>query len=235
VRKGGGQVIATKVGRRLQHTARNERITRAAVGPADLALAVRGDIAWIAWSDARESPREGIADIYAMTIHASDATRAGDEARVLATARHSRSPALAPVSDTRALVAWIEDAPAGVDALAAAMIGCLDRRASVVCPPVELRQAGAGQPISIELAPAQGEVHAVMARSGVGGGGVTLDGFRLGAGGAPLAPPWPLVVLDTPASVDVSLAITGDSVVYADVVPGPGQRRIRRAEITWSP
>jgi hypothetical protein len=234
-RKGGGQVVATKIGRQLQHTARNERVTRASVGPADIALAVRGDIAWVAWSDARESPREGIADIYAMTLHASDATRASDEARVLATARHSRSPALAPVSDTRALVAWIEDAPAGVDALAAAMIGCLDRKASVVCPPVELRQAGAGQPISIELAASRGEVHAVVARSGLGGGGVTLDGVRLGAGGAPLAPPWPLVVLDTPASVDVSLAITGDSVVYADVVPGPGQRRIRRAEITWSP
>ncbi len=233
-RDGGGQVYATKVGRQLQHTARNERITHAAVGAADIALAVRNDVAWIAWGDARESPREGIADIYATTLHVADGSRAGDEVRVLATARHSRSPALAAVSDSRALVAWIEDAPSGVDALAVGMIGCLDRRANVVRAPVELPLGGAGQPASIALASAEDEVHAVVARSGTGGG-VTLDGIRLGASGAPLAPPWPLVVLDAPATVDVSLAMAGNDIVYSDVVPGPGQRRIRQAKVAWRP
>jgi hypothetical protein len=84
------------------------------------------------------------------------------------------------------------------------------------------------------MAAARDEVHAVVARSTLGGG-ITLDGIRLGGSGAPLAPPWPLVVLDAPASVDVSLAIAGDGVVYSDVVTGPGQRRIRRAEINWRP
>jgi hypothetical protein len=233
-KEGRGQVYATKVGRRLQHSARNERVTRAAVGAADVALAVGGELAWIAWGDARESPREGIADIYATTLKVADATRAGAEIRVLATARHSRSPTLAAVSDSRALVAWIEDAPAGVDALAVGMIACLDSGSHVVCPPVELPLAGAGQPASIAMAAARDEVHAVVARSTLGGG-ITLDGIRLGGSGAPLAPPWPLVVLDAPASVDVSLAIAGDGVVYSDVVTGPGQRRIRRAEINWRP
>lgn len=234
-KEGRGQVYATKVGRRLQHSARNERITRAAVGAADLALAVGDEIAWIAWGDARESPREGIADIYATTLKVTDATRASPETRVLATARHSRSPSLAALSDSRALVAWIEDAPAGVDALAMGMIGCLDSRSNVACPPVELPLAGPGQPASIVMAAARDEVHAVVARSSLGGG-ITLDGIRLGGTGAPVAPPWPLVVLDAPASVDVSLAIAGDGIVYSDVVvSGPGQRRIRRAEITWRP
>ncbi len=233
-RDGGGQVYATKVGRELQRAARNERVTHAAVGAADIALAVRNDIAWIAWGDARESPREGIADIYATTLHVSDASPAGEETRVLATARHSRSPVLATVSDSRALIAWIEDAPSGVDELAVGMIGSLDRRATVVRAPVELPLAGPGQPASITLASADGEVHAVVARSGIGGG-TTLDGIRLGNSGAPVAPPWPLVVLDAPASVSVSLAQAGSGIVYSDVVPGPGQRRIRRAEIAWKP
>jgi hypothetical protein len=231
---GSGQVYATKVGRQLQHTARNERVTRAAVGAADIALAVRNDIAWIAWGDARESPRDGVADIYATTLHVADGSRAGDEVRVQATARHSRSPVLAAHSDSRALVAWIEDAPTGVDALASGLIGCLDRRANVVRSPIELPLGGAGQPASIALASANDEVHAVVARSGLGGD-VTLDGIRLGANGAPLAPPWPLVVLDAPASVDVSMAMAGDDIVYSDVMPAPGQRRIRRAQIAWRP
>lgn len=232
-KEGGGQVFATKVGRRLQHTSRSERVTRKAVGAADIALGVRNEIAWIAWGDARESPREGLADIYATTLKVADATLAGAEIRVLATARHSRSPSLAALSDSRALVAWIEDAPSGVDALATGMIGCLDSRANVVCPPSELPLGGAGQPTTIAMASARDEVHAVVARSSQGG--ITLDGIRLGGGGVPLAPPWPLVVLDAPASVEVSLAMAGDEVVYSDVVSGPGQRRIRRAEIAWGP
>jgi hypothetical protein len=233
-KEGRGQVYATKVGRRLQHSSRNERVTRGAVGAADVTLAVGGEMAWIAWGDARESPREGIADIYATTLKVTDATRAGDETRVLATARHSRSPTIAAVSESRALVAWIEDAPGGVDALAIGMIGCVDSRSNVVCPPVELSLAGAGQPVSIVMAAVRDEVHAVVARSSLGGG-ITLDGIRLGGSGSPLAPPWPLVVLDAPASVDIALAIAGDGVVYSDIVSGPGLRRIRRAEITWRP
>jgi hypothetical protein len=233
-RNGGPQIYATKVGRQLQRRGRNERISRDAVAPADIALAVRNDLAWIAWSDARESPREGVADIYAMTLHPADATPESDEVRVLATARHSRSPTLAPTSGKSALVAWIEDPPAGVDARAVTMIGCLDERARVTCPPAELPLGGPGQPTSIELAAAGDEVHGVVARWGVGGG-VTIDGLRLGAAGTLVAPAWPLVVLDTPASVDVSLAIAGDGVVFADVVAGPGQRRLRRAQIAWSP
>jgi hypothetical protein len=229
-KNGRDQVYATKIGRHLQRSARDERITSAAVGPADLALAVGRDTAWLAWSDARESPRDGVADIYATTLHLADATRAGEETRVLATASHSRSPALASLADT-ALIAWIEDAPTGIDAPAEVMIGCLDRRATVLCPPVELRPAAAGQATAIDLQSAGDEVHAVVARSGIGG--ITLDGIRLGAGASPLGPSWPLVVLDAPAAVDVSVAIAGDQIIYSDVVPGPGQRRVRLAEIGW--
>ncbi len=233
-RGGAGQVYATKIGRQLQHVGRNERVTRDAVGPGDIAMAVRNETAWLAWSDTRESPREGLADIYATTLRSADATHVGDEIRVLATARHSRSPTLAAASATRALIAWIEDPPAGVDALGTGMLGCLDTRAGVACPPVELPLAGPGQPASIVLESAGDEVHAVTARSGIGAG-ITLDGLRLDAGGAPLAPPWPLVALDAPPSVDISLALAGNVVIYSDVVPGPGQRRIREAEITWRP
>jgi hypothetical protein len=229
---GGGQIHAAKIGRQLQHPARTERVTRTAVGPTDLALVIRDDIAWVAWSDARESPREGLGDIYATVIRTKDGAGLGSEVRVMASARHSRSPSLATRGRAGAFVAWIEDAPAGVEANALPMIACLDDEANVACPPAELPLAGAGQAASVELASAAGGVRAIIARSG--GGGITLDGFQVGAGGAPLTSPWPLVDLDAPASFDVSFAVAGDAIFYADVTPSPGKRRIGRAQIAWS-
>ncbi|MDP9151027.1 MAG: hypothetical protein M3O36_13940, partial [Myxococcota bacterium] len=63
-RDGNGEVYATKVDRDLRRVAREERITRAPGDAADVALAVQGETAWLAWSDPRESPRDGLGDIY---------------------------------------------------------------------------------------------------------------------------------------------------------------------------
>jgi hypothetical protein len=104
-RDGNGEVYASKVDRDLVRVAREERITNAPGDAGDVTLAVRNGVAWLAWSDPRESPREGLADIYATTLGVRDARRASDEVRVLASAPHSRSPQLAPADGDTAVLA----------------------------------------------------------------------------------------------------------------------------------
>jgi hypothetical protein len=230
-----GRVYATKVGRDLRRLARDERISQPGADAADVALAVQGDVAWVAWSDQRDSPREGVADIFAATLHTRDATSAGDEVRVLATARHSRSPALAPSADGRALLAWIEDGPPGLDAPGMAMVACLDATAHLVCTPAELPAAAQGRATAVVLgasASSREGVRAVIARSGRVA--VSLEVLRLGSDGTPLMAPWPLIDLDAPPSFEVALALSGDQLIFDDVGARAGDNRLRRALLQWS-
>jgi hypothetical protein len=231
-RDGNGEVYATKIDRDLNRVAREERITNAAGDAGDVALAVRGNIAWLAWSDPRESPREGLADIYATTLRTLDAKRAGDEVRVLATASHSRSPQLAPSADGKEVVlAWIEDVPMGLEGPGAAMVTALDRDAHVVRPPAKIALSSEGRPTSIALAPVRDTVRAVIVRSGPES--VTLDALVLGADGTSTTKAWPLLDLDAPASFDVAVALAGDALVFDDVGAVPGDHHVRRAAIVW--
>jgi hypothetical protein len=229
-RDGNGEVYATKVDRDLQRTAREERITKAPGDAADVALVVRDDTAWLAWSDPRESPTEGIGDIYATTLRTHDAKRAGDEVRVLTTAAHSRSPRLALAGDG-ALVAWIEDPPTGVDAPGTAEIARLDATAHVLGAGQRLPLAGSGSPATLLLESAGDGVRAFAARSN--GQDVTIDAVALRADGTAASPPWTLVDLDAPSSFDVALSVTGDSVFFDDIGAVPADHRIRRAAVAW--
>jgi hypothetical protein len=250
-REGNGEVYATRVDRSLRRLSPDERVTRAPGDAGDLSLSVAGDLAWLAWSDARESPREGVADIYVTTLNAHDARRSGDETRVLATAGHSRSPAVA-ATDDGAIVAWIEDAPPGVDAPGAAMAARVDARARVIGAPSRIELAAEGKPstLALELAPAgrapgaadrDRGVRAVIARTWLDE--VTLDATWLASRpDEPVAPAWPLVDLDAPGSFDVALALAGDAILFDDVgvttpgtaaSSGTGAHRVRRAAVEW--
>jgi len=230
-RDGNGEVYAAKVDRELKKVGHDERLRHAPGDAADVTLAVRGSLAWVAWSDPRESPREGAADIYATTLHASNATRAGVETRVLSTARHSRSPKLAATIDGGALVVWIEDAPTGLEGPSTAVVARLDGAARAVGAAHELPLAGGGRPTAIDVAKLDEGVEVILVRSALAG--VTLDAMRLGDDGAILTKAWPLVDLDAPASFDVALAVSGDGLVFDDVGVAPGERRVRRASIRW--
>ena len=90
-----------RVDAKLDKVSREVRITSAAGDPSDVTLAVTpGDPSrvWLAWSDPRESPSEGLGDIYVAQLRAQDANRTGDEVRLLTTAttrdrrRSSRCP-----------------------------------------------------------------------------------------------------------------------------------------------
>jgi hypothetical protein len=230
-RDGNGEVYATKIDRDLTRVAREERITNSPGDAGDVALAVRGSVAWLAWSDPRESPREGLGDIYATTLHIHDAKRASDEVRVLASAPHSRSPQIAPIDGNSAVIAWIEDVATGLEGPAAAMAAVIDRDAHVVRTPAILPLAGAGRPTAIALDPTATGARAIVVRSN--GESLTLDALFLGADAAVENRPWPLLDVEAPASFDVAVAIAGDALVFDDVGTAPGDHHVRRAAVRW--
>jgi hypothetical protein len=229
-RDGNGEVYATKVDRELTRVAREERITNAPGDAGDVTLAARDGVAWLAWSDPRESPREGLADIFATTLGVRDAKRASDEVRVLASAPHSRSPQLAAAGDG-AVLAWIEDAATGLEGPAAAMVATLDRRGRVTRAPAILPLAADGRPTALALAPSSDGVHAVVVRSGADA--VTLDAAVLGPDGLLASKPWPLLDVEATASFDVDVALAGNALLFDDVGGAPGDHHVRRAAIAW--
>jgi hypothetical protein len=230
-RDGNGEVYATKVDRDLTRVAREERITNAPGDAGDVTLAVRGGVAWLAWSDPRESPREGLADIYATTVGIHDARRASDEVRVLASSPNSRSPQLAAVEGDRAVLAWIEDVATGLEGPAATMVAVLDRNGRIVRAPSILPLAGEGRPTGLALAPSREGVRAVVVRSAAAN--LTLDAVLLGAEGTALSRPWPLLDVEAPVSFDVAVALAGDVLVFDDVGAAPGDHHVRRAVVAW--
>jgi hypothetical protein len=246
-RDGNGEVYATKVDRDVNRIAPDQRITHAPGDAGDVVLAVRDAVAWMAWSDPRESPAEGTADVYVTRLRLRDARPLGEETRVLATAAHSRSPSLAPTEDG-ALIGWIEDSPAGVDAPGAstnatgAMLARLGADGRVSGEPRKLTLVGGagptgegkvGRPTLIALEAASAGARVVVCRSSREG--MTLDAVVLSPAGVARTAPAPLLDLDAPSSFDVSLALAGDELYFTDLGSAPGDHRVRRGAIVWDP
>jgi hypothetical protein len=229
-RNGNGEVYAVRVDRSLTPVGRAERITHAPGDASDVSLAVQGEMAWLAWSDPRESPREGVADIYVTTIRTRDAARLTGDVRVLATAAHSRSPQIVALGN-EAVVAWIEDSPGEIDGSGSAMVARVSAEGRVIGPPAKLPLAGEGRPVSVALVASGDVLHAVVTRAVRGE--LTLDAVVLAADAAVSPRPWALLDLDAPAAFDVAVALTGDTAFYDDSGRTPGSHRIRRAQLAW--
>jgi hypothetical protein len=230
-RDGNGEVYATRLGADLKK-GREERITNATGDATDLAMVVAGERAWLAWADPRESPKDGFADIWATAIGASDAKRAEGETRVLPSVAHSRSPAIARSGDG-AVVAWIEEAPAGADPRATqsygAMLAVLDARGKPKGDAMHLRTGAEGFPTGVWLDPSTTDrTRGVLVRAD--GDDLHLDGFEAGAG---TSVAWPIMMLDGPASLDVPLAFAGDALLFGDDGPESIDRRLRRVLLRW--
>jgi hypothetical protein len=231
-RDGNGEVYATKLDKDLNRTAKEERITNAPGDAGDVTLVVQGDHAWLAWSDPRESPKDGFSDVYVTTLGTKDARRASDEVRVLATAAHSRSPSLALANDVP-IVAWIEEAPLGLDTASmgayGAMLAKLDPRGRPLKEPTRAPLAGEGIATGITLTSAGRGVHAFLARS-------TREEVVVDAFDASLEPgvrAYSLLSIDGPPSIEVALGTLGDWLFYDDEGAAPGDRRVRRATLLW--
>ncbi len=232
-RSGNGEVFATKVAPDLSRIAREEKITEAPGDASDITLLARGDVVWLGWADPRESPADGFADIFVAQLRAKDAKRLGDEQRVLASAAHSRSPVLAGTTDA-VFLAWIEEAPSGAESQSSvahgAMLARLDERGKPKGGLFKVRASGDGFPSAVALEGTGTGLRGVIARGDKEQ--LELDALELRAGdAAPRA--FPLLTLDGPPSLDVSLVLHDGALYYYDDGPEPGDRRARRASILW--
>jgi hypothetical protein len=227
-RDGNGEVYATKVGTDLSRVAREERITTAPGDASDVTMLVRPNAVWLAWSDPRESPSEGFADVFVTSLRPRDAKRSTDEVRLLASAAHSRSPSLAPAGDAIA-VAWIEEAPHDARRSAAhgAMMARVDKQGTLLGPPVRMQAAGAGHPTSVALDASSGALRAVVARATHDD--LTLDGVDLTEPGPGRA--FVLHALDAPPTLDVAMSPLDGALFFND--ESGGERRAVRALIDW--
>ncbi|HXX68039.1 MAG TPA: hypothetical protein VEK07_12685, partial [Polyangiaceae bacterium] len=230
-RDGNGDVYAAKLDRDLTRAGPDQQIRKAPGDASDLALTVGDDVAWIAWSDPRESPRDGVSDIFAATLRPEDAGRVGDEVRVLSTALHSRSPRLVTAPNGGALVAWIEEAPAGIDAPGAAMVARLDRTAHVVGPPRALPLPPHDRATEVALERELDDLRAVVVDASLDG--LSMAALRLADDGSSKTEASGLLDLDAPATFQVALALAGSSMVFSDIGASPADRRVRHAWVQW--
>ena len=241
-RDGNGEVYAATLDRDGRTVGRGQRITNAPGDASDVAILALPDAAgpdgrgavWLAWADPRESPQDGFADIYVAPLRARDASRAGDEVRVLATAAHSRSPALGARGKDVA-VGSIEEAPMGADPSRTraygAMFAWLGPSGAPVSEPARLPVTGDGFPTAIALDGTPGTLHAVLARAGTDM--VLLEGLDLQRDAHEAVTPFPLIALDGPPSLDVALAMTSASLFFNDESADADGRRVRRATVRW--
>jgi len=231
-RDGNGEVYATKVSPELQRIAREERITKAAGDASDLVALANGDDVWLAWADSRESPKDGIADVFVSAVKKRDAKRVFDEQRLLPTAAHSRTPHLAQ-GPSGIHIAWIEEAPMGSETPSSSGFGAfwatLDPTGRPTGRPARISVAGEGAATSVAIE-ATDAVRAIVARS-------TYDAISLDAVDLSASPqkPTSLLALDGPPSLDVALVLEGGVLYFNDEGPHLSDRRARRARIAWTP
>ncbi|MBX3224518.1 MAG: hypothetical protein KF795_28650 [Labilithrix sp.] len=231
-RDGRGEVYATKVSTDLSRIAREERITKAPGDASDLVALAHGDAVWLAWADSRESPRDGVADVFVSAVKMRDAKRLFDEQRVLPTAAHSRTPQLS-AGPSGVHVAWIEEAPLGSETPNSSGYGAFWATLDDTGKPTErptripLAAEGAATAVALESTPS---LRAVVARSTPDA--ISLDAIDLTASPQKVAS---LLALDGPPSLDVALVLHGGVLYFNDEGPHVSDRRARRARIAWAP
>jgi hypothetical protein len=104
-RDGNGEVYAARLGKDLDKTVVDKRLTNAAGDAADVAVVAHGGSAYVAFADARDGAP---ADIYFTRLDATTLAKRDDVTRVYASSGPSRSPRLALAGD-RIVLAWIEE------------------------------------------------------------------------------------------------------------------------------
>jgi hypothetical protein len=230
-RDGNGEVYATKIDLGLTRISREERITNAPGDASDLVAHAKGDLVWLAWADTRESPKDGLADVFVTAVKMRDAKRAVDETRVLATAAHSRTPQLA-TGESGVHVAWIEESPLGNETPGASGFGALwttiDPQGKVTAKPQRMPLAGDGAASSVAIEAPGGKVRAVVARST--SDSISLDAIDLGA---PTPRGFAILTLDGPPSLDVAMVMNDGVLFFNDDGPSLPDKRARRALISW--
>ncbi|WP_437689129.1 hypothetical protein [Sorangium sp. So ce176] len=248
-RDGNAEVYAARIDRALNRTLPDRRITNAPLDAAEVQIAVRGQEAWLVWSDARpagdaaaggagEQGGEASGDIFLARLDVKTLQRIGDESRLHASPEHSRSPVLAPL-DGGALVGWVDEvAGGGASAGGGAAAGGharflrLDSGGAAQGAPLAVAAPGGAGVSSVALA-CDKVCRGVLASAP--GDSVVLSAFTLAPGEAAAPSLKPLAWLTGSASQDVSPVFagrSGTSLFFADdSVSGAG--RVRWMTIAW--
>ncbi|WP_437675639.1 hypothetical protein [Sorangium sp. So ce131] len=249
-RDGNAEVYAARVDRALKATVPDRRITNAPLDAAEVQIAVRGQEAWLVWSDARPAgggaAGEGAAgagaasgasgepsgDIFLARLDAKTLQRIGDESRLHPSPEHSRSPVIAPL-EGGFVAGWIEE-PAGEGASAGggARLARLDASGAASGPVIALAAPEGAPATSVALA-CDKVCRGVLVSAP--GDSVVLNAFTLAPGDSAAPALKPLAGLTGGASRDVAPAFaggSGGSLFFADD-SASGAGRVRWMTITW--
>lgn len=226
-RSGDPEVYAARVGRVLQAAAPEKRITRAPGAAAEIAMIARGNDGLIAWSDARDKDQPGVGDIHVALLKGADGSLVGTETVIAKTARHSRSPALAPLG-AGALLAFIEESvsASGGPGDAEVQIVELGADGRPVGAPSVLPTTGA-TPTALALDCREDGCRLLIAASR--GGATELRVAEWARGKS--TPLTRLLGLPSPPPVGIAPALAGRELIVADRVGNEG--RVRRMLIDW--
>ena len=226
-RSGDAEIYAARVGRMLQAAGPEKRITSAPGIASEVALLARGPDALIAWSDARDKDQPGVGDIYVALLKGADASLSGAEQLIAKTARHSRSPSLAPLG-SGALLAWIEETVSASGEAGAAEVQVVELGADgrPVGAPSVLASTG-GTPTAVGLDCRDDGCRILIALSRAGSAELRVAEW---ARGKPTALAR-LLSLPSPAPLGIAPALGGRELILADRVGSEG--RVRRMLIDW--
>jgi hypothetical protein len=222
------ELYASNVDTRLNRVGIEQRLTKMP-GPAtevSLALAPALDSVLVAWADARQPERPGEADIYVARVGAKDAAPMGSERLVLATRGHSFSPVLRATGDGF-LLAWLELGAPDVPGSAGLVIQMLDASGGAKGEP-ERVLLPEGEPGSLAVDCSNDACRFVMALQS-GEEARLVAGVRRAGSKVRFRR---IVALGSKRAARVSLGLSGDELVYADV-DRDGRWRVRRALVDW--
>lgn len=231
-RDGNAEIYAAKLGRSLDKSGPERRITEAPGDAAEVQIAVRGKDVFLVWSDARAKPEEGNGDIYIARLDAASLKKTGPETRLFASATHSRSPQIIPTAKGF-LVSWIEqgEVKGNTEGEAGLRIAELDDKGALIGAP-QLLRAPEGTVTSATLGCGAKSCRGIL--TAAVNEALLLGAFELHAG-APAGSVKTIGTLTGAASHDVSPVLSGPgatSLFFADdAVSGAG--RVRYMQLVW--
>jgi hypothetical protein len=221
-RSSDAEVYATRLGRALEKSGPEQRITDSDGAASELMLTRLGGKPYAVWSDARNAQEPGWADIYGAFLAPNDAARVGSEHRLTSTRQHSFAPQVAELAGS-SLLAWLEEgAPPSLRIATLLEAGEVGSGVQVV--PIEM---GAPRALGVACDAGTCRFAVTVEREGAG----ELYGFSWKPGSATAPHPIKLMGLGAPAAAVVAPIVRGDFIYAADLRDGRGL--VRRLGIEW--
>ncbi|HTV18278.1 MAG TPA: hypothetical protein VMG12_06395, partial [Polyangiaceae bacterium] len=220
-RDGEPRLFAARLNEELVRTAPEQRLS-ASGGFTGLALARRGDEAWLAAT--RRGEREEMLTL--TRLDTKTAARRGDEITIQRSATSSLISPVLVANGAGALLGWVERPLVGGGDVARAFVAELDAEGKRVGEPLAVVSAS-GDPTALRIACDAGHCQGVIdARPP---GGPVLEGFDVRSGSAPEARV--LAYRAGAPSDPPAFALADGALFHADRIEQRGS--LRRADIDW--